>query len=138
MRRVAYKALQASDLTSIDILACCVVPYTLTRDYGEFDANKPKAEDMHFKPGEKKEEGHTMSKAKCGVLVREQFKEMFNLNDDELEEAIKRGEKELEKPERQSERELHQFKKDEACAPYSLLPRTTSFPLLITTRMIIR
>ncbi|GAA5920496.1 hypothetical protein JCM6882_008327 [Rhodosporidiobolus microsporus] len=106
MRSTAYKALRESDPVSIDVLACSLVPYTLTKDYGDADVDKPDAERMDGNGG--------LSKARCGALVRQQFKEMFDLDDKKLDEAIKRGEKELKKDDRTAELELWKRKCDEA------------------------
>ncbi|GAA6041464.1 hypothetical protein JCM8097_001890 [Rhodosporidiobolus ruineniae] len=79
MRATAYKALRDSDPTSIDILACTLVPYDLT------------------------DRDPTLKRV--GSQIRKDFQAMFELDDAQLAAATERGEKELEKPERRGERE---------------------------------
>ncbi|GAA6039293.1 hypothetical protein JCM8097_003248 [Rhodosporidiobolus ruineniae] len=94
MRATAYKALRDSDPVSIDVLACSHVPY----DHSELHAAVCPVEPSG-------REGAGML-SNASERIRADFKAMFDLDDEQLAEAIKRGEKELEKPERRGEREL--------------------------------
>ncbi|GAA5912789.1 hypothetical protein JCM6882_000427 [Rhodosporidiobolus microsporus] len=97
MRSTAYKALRESDPPSINVLTCCVVPYLRTQDFDpddvdENDLNPPRpSSDDDPQPSPHQQ----LCKAKSAALVRQQFKEIFDLNDAQLDEAIQRGQAEI-------------------------------------------
>ncbi|GAA6039295.1 hypothetical protein JCM8097_003249 [Rhodosporidiobolus ruineniae] len=93
VRSTAYKALRDSDATSIDVLACLVVPYEATDAFADICQTKP--EDQIERRNYKWR----------AEVIRKDFKTLFDLEGDKLAAAIKRGEKELENPERRGERQ---------------------------------
>ncbi|GAA5920494.1 hypothetical protein JCM6882_008326 [Rhodosporidiobolus microsporus] len=116
MRSTAYKALRESDPVSVDVLACCVVPYLRTQDFdpddvdeNDFNPGRPSSNDS-ADPAPRQQ----LCKARSAVLIRQQFKEIFDLDDKQLDEAIQRGEKEIKKPGREGELILWQHKELEA------------------------
>ncbi|GAA5913121.1 hypothetical protein JCM6882_005793 [Rhodosporidiobolus microsporus] len=116
MRSTAYKALRESDSVSIDVLACCVVPYVLTIDFDPYDVDE---DDFNVGCPSNGEDADPSTrplacKAKSAALIRQQFKEIFDLDDEQLDEATRRGEAELTKPGREGECEIWQHKELEA------------------------
>jgi hypothetical protein len=112
MRKLAYSALLDDNPTAINLLAAVVL-------------YKPLETVAH--PALAHQERHHAS---LGVYdkMREEFKEMFSLDGDGLEEAKRAGKEELKKPEWSTVKEVYDCARKQGCA--SLTPLPLSFPSL--------